>query len=107
MFGNPTTITMDEDEPMQTEAIYMSSDDDSTSEYPMSDQCLSGDDEAQFQSINHFVIHPDDTTDEVEVTIFNYDIKITQLCPSATTNLRLQLNKHTHNVSLTTTNYSP
>ena len=99
-----TQFLIDEGEPMQTEPLYLSSDEDSMSEYPMSEQFFPADDDALFQSLNHFVIHPDDPTDAAQVTISSYDNEMTQLSSSATTNLKLQSNKHTQNVSPATIN---
>ena len=47
-----------EDEPMHTESIYLSSDEDTAPQNAMSDQGLTGDDDAQYQTKNQFLVHP-------------------------------------------------
>ena len=86
-------------------AKNLSSDEDTESQYPMSDQELTGDDDAQCQTLNQFVVHPNDPTDAIPVTNPTYDINMTILSPSATTNSKSQMTKHTHNVSPATTSY--
>ena len=66
MTENSTQIMIDENEPMQSETIYWSNDWDSTSEEPMSDQCLPAEDDAQFQSSHQYLVHSDDTTDAAQ-----------------------------------------
>ena len=43
----------------------------------------------------------------MQVTIYSYDIKITQIPSPVTINSEPPLTKHTHNVSLASTSYSP
>ena len=73
----------------------------------MSDEYLLEDDDAQFKSINQFVIHPENPTGTTQVTIASFDVGMTKPFSSATTNMKLQPNKHPHNVSPATTTYSP
>ena len=48
---------MDDDEPMQTEVIDLLIDEDTTSQNPTSDQDSTEADDAQYQTLNQFVIH--------------------------------------------------
>ena len=94
MSDSSRKLMINECEPMQTEPILLSSDEDSTSEHPMCDQCLPAHDDAQFQPLNHFVIHLDDPADAQHVTTSSWDIEMIPLSSSAEAKLKLQSNKH-------------
>ena len=87
---------------MQTDSIYLSNDEDTATQYLMSDQVLSNDSDEQ--RLNQFVIQPKDTTDTFQVTILTYNVNIRTLS-SPTTN-EPQRNKHKNNVSSATTEYN-
>ena len=102
MADSTTHLWMDADQPMQTERIYLSSDEDTASQYPMSGHELTEDDDGQ--RLNKTVIHPNDPTDAAPVTIPAYDLNMTTFSPSATRS-KAQLSNHKQNVSPTTTSY--
>ena len=85
---------MDEDNPTQMEPIYLTSEKDTESPNPMSDQELTGDGDAKL--FKQFVIQSNDLTNVAQATNPIYDVNIPPLSPSATT--ELQLSKHKHNV---------
>ena len=92
---------MHEDNLMQTEPIYQSTNEDIEKQYPLSDQEVTKDVDPQW--LNQFVIHPNDSADVAHVTIPTYEFNMPTLSPSAATDS--QLSKQTHNVSSASTNY--
>ena len=71
---------MDEDELMQTDPIYLSSDEDSTPKYPMSDE------QPPNTKLSQIVVHTNHPIDVVLVKISSYNVEITHLSSSATSN---------------------
>ena len=88
---------IDEDEPMQLEPMYLSSDDDTETQNPMSNQERTHDNDEQ--NLNQFVIYLKNPTDTVQIAIPNYDVDIPTLSSSATT--ESEQSRHKHNVSTT------
>ena len=71
------------DEPIQTDPSYSSSDEDTETQYHMSDRDLTNDhDDCR---LNQVLIHPNDPTDAVHVTTPNLDVDMPTLLHSATT----------------------
>ena len=64
-----TRIMLTIKEPKQTDPIFLSSDEDTTSEYPMSDEYSSEDNNYQVQTVSQFLVHPNDPTGAAQVTI--------------------------------------
>ena len=85
---------MDEDEPMQTQLKYLSNDENTASQFPMSDQNLTKNDNTQCQTLNQFVVHPNEPTDAAQITILTYNGNMTNLSPSATINSESQMSMH-------------
>ena len=103
MAGETTQVVMDEDETMQPDPIYLSSNEDTASQYTMSDQYLTKDDNTQNETWNQFLVCPNELSDAV--TISTYDTDPTEPSLSMTTNSWSQLTKHLHNVYEATTSY--
>ena len=98
MAANSTELMMDKDEPMQTEPIYLSGEENTETQYPMSDQELRNEKDEQW--LNQIVINPNDPTNTVQNTIPTYDVKMPTISSSATT--ESQQSKHKHIVSTAT-----
>ena len=58
-----TQFKLDEDSLMQTDPIYLSSDEESTSEYSMSEAYPPKNSNTQIQTLSQFVLHTNDPTD--------------------------------------------
>ena len=86
---------IDEEKPMQKDPIYLCCDEDFETHYHISNENLTNDhDECWLSPV---LIHPNDPTDIIEVTIPGVDLDILRLSHSATTNW--QQDKNIHNVS--------
>ena len=94
MVDNITQLVMDEDEPMQAQPIYLSSDEDTETQYLMSGQELTINHDQE--KLNQLVINPNDPTDVAQVRVSTCDVQKPTLSPSATT--ESQLSKNIHNV---------
>ena len=94
MADNSTQLTMDVDEPMQTEPIYWSGDEDTDSKSHARTRLTNSSGE---KDLEHFVIQPIDPTDTIQVTVPIYDVKMPPLSSTATT--ESQQSKHKHNIS--------
>ena len=99
-------FSMDEDEPMQTDPIYLSSKEDTMSKYAMSDDYSAEDNNTQIQTLSQFLEHPNDPTDDAQVTISGYNVEMTHLFSTATINSEPPLSKQTHKVSPASPSYS-
>ena len=84
--GKTRRVFSDGDEPIQKEPIYLSSDEDTASQYSMSDQELTKDDDVQNKTLNQSVVHPKDPTAAAQFKISNCKVDITNQSSSATTN---------------------
>ena len=88
-------FSIDEEEPMQKDPMYLSGDEDSENHYHISDQDLANDHNGCW--LNLILIHPNDPTDVIEVTIPIVDVDIPPMSHKATTDS--QKDKNIHNVS--------
>ena len=105
MAERTTHSQRDEDEPMQTETVYLSSDEETSSQCSMSDQYLTDDADAQYETMKQLAVYRNETSDTAEITISNHDIDLTEASLSKTTNSRSQPTKNIRNVSVATTSY--
>ena len=92
---------MDQDELLQPEPIYLSSDEDTVIHYLMSDEELPKDNDSEW--LNQFLVRPSVRTNVAEDTIPTYNVNMPALFPSAIT--ESQVSKKTHNVSPETADY--
>ena len=90
---------IDEDEPKQMDPIYLSSEEDTESQYSISYQELRGDNDPQCQTLNQVVVHGNDPTEATQVTFPTNNVNMTTPSPSAANSSKAQLNSHTYNVS--------
>ena len=94
-----------ENEPMQTEPKFFSSVENTASQRSMSDQCLTEDAEAQNEILNHFVVHPKEHSNAVQVTFSKYGAVLIEPSLSMTTKSGSEPTKNLPNVSMATTSY--
>ena len=66
---------------------------------------LTEDADAQFETLNSFLVHPNEPSDAAQVKMSNYDTNLLEPSLSMTTNSGSQQTKNTHNVSVATTRY--
>ena len=83
MAEQKSELLIEKDEPMQTDPIYFSSNEDFETHYHISGQDLTIDHDECW--LNQVLIHPNDPTDVVEVTIPKVDVDKATLSHSATT----------------------
>ena len=70
-------FVLDEDGPMQTDSIYLPSVEDIETQYPRSDRDLTKNHDKCW--LKQVLIHPNDPTDTVQVTIPTYDVDLPTL----------------------------
>ena len=100
-------FSIDEDEPMQTEPINLSSDEYTESHSSMSDQFLTVDKDIQYETVSQFVVHPNKPSGRVLVTIQYDDTQIFEPSLAVTASSGSQFTKNIHNVSEATKSCSP
>ena len=95
MAEQKTQLLIDENHSMQTDPALLSGDEDTKTEYYMSDRDLTND--YDDRCLNQVQIHPKDPTDVTKVTISGVDVDVPTLSHSAATDS--QQDKNIHNVS--------
>ena len=98
---------IDEDQSMQTDPIYLFSDEDTTSKYAIHDEYSLKVNNTQIQTLSQIVVKPIDPRNTAQVKISTYNVERTHLSSSATMNSGPPLSRHAHNVSPASTSYSP
>ena len=93
-----TQFLIDQDEPMQTDPISLSSDEDTEIQYHMSDRDLINDHAECW--LNQVLTHPNDPRDTVQTTISSDDVEMPTLSHSATTDPQHDKNIQTSTLCL-------
>ena len=94
---------MDENEFIQTERINLSIDEDTATQYYMSDQYVTEDAEAVYGNLNQFVVFWKEWSDTVLIELLNYDVHLPE--PSTSMLAKLGSIESKHNVSVATKSY--
>ena len=88
---------------MQTERMYTSNNENTSSQYSMSDHYLTEDVDAHYETLKQFVIQLTQSSSDAEVIILNYDNDATKLFSFMMTISGSQPTRNLHNVSMAAT----